>query len=161
MDDFIRRAQEYINWEEAQIGAFGSPIAYPTPSVHPPALMGQALPFFGRNNQHVPQPSGFTVPSAGYGQPHAGMAPMGHSAFQPAFGVGRNDNPLPSSGRTSNNCRRGSRSKNRPNRPSSATGGQGSQEERYVPHYSEYTELVDTRENIFVATEQQVHYRRP
>ena len=41
------------------------------------------------------------------------------------------------------------------------TGGQGHQEERYVPEYSEYIELLDTRENIFVATEQQVHYRRP
>ena len=150
-----------INWEEAHIGAFENPIAYPTPSINPPFPVGQAPPSFGGSTQHAPQPSGFTVPSVGYGQPHAGMAPTGHSAFQLAFGAGRADNPLPSSGRKSNNSRRGSRSKNRPNRPSSATRGRGSQEERYVPQYSEYTKLVDTQENIFVATEQQVHYRRP
>ena len=65
LDDFIRRAQEYINWEEAQIGAFGSLIDYPTPSIHIPALVGQTLPYFGGSNQHSPQPSGFTVSLAG------------------------------------------------------------------------------------------------
>ena len=161
LDDFIRRAQEYINWEEAQIGVFGSPVAYPTPAVHPPAPMGQTSLSVGGSVQNAPQPSGFTIPSAGYGLPHAGMAPTGHSAFQPVFGAGRNDNPQPSSKRTTNNSRRGSRSKNCQNKPPSATGGRGTQDDRYVPQYSEYTELVDTRENIFVATEQQVHYRRP
>ena len=55
------------------------------------------------------------------------------------------------------NPSRGKRAGKGQNRPELAKKGKRG----YEPHYSEYTNLVDTRENIYLATERAVHYRKP
>lgn len=112
----------------------------------------------GRNTSCIPQPSGFMMSATSYGTTHQGVGPVpiGHNVVQLVFRAGTNDNPQAStSRRTSNHSRRESRSKGHRGKPEKTTVQVG-QEERYVPQYPKYT-----RVNIFMATEQQIHYHRP
>ncbi|XP_062103858.1 uncharacterized protein LOC133814973 [Humulus lupulus] len=160
LDDFIHQAQEYINWEDAQIGAFGGSIPFLAlmvsnsywPYVPPRAgLTGphQFAPLAGISAMST---TGFSIASTGYG-----LAPAEYSAFQHAFGT-RTASPAQSFAPSDalSGSKRGGKSKGKNPRRTGTLS-----EEKYNLQYSEYTNLVDTWEYIFLAMKQQIHFRRP
>ncbi|XP_062080899.1 uncharacterized protein LOC133785697 [Humulus lupulus] len=154
LDDFIRQPQEYVNWEDAHIGAFRGPVSFPTLSS--PKRHGSRS-----------SPAGFgAMPSIDFNAAPTGYGarPTRYKDFQLAFSartVGQAQFTVPSE--TSSERRRGGNGKGKMPKWTGATlTGYGvAPKERYTSQYSEYMKLVDSRENIFVVMGWQIHYWKP
>ncbi|XP_062119338.1 uncharacterized protein LOC133833096 [Humulus lupulus] len=121
-EEFIRKAQGFINWEEARIQAF----------------------------RWQPSPQSTAQTLSGYGAQY-GVEPIGYSAAP--------GGAQPSQTRAdeaSFNPSQGKRSGKAQNRfEPTKKGNRG-----YEPQCKEYTNLVDTGENIYLATDNLAHYQQ-